>query len=34
MQKRGENGEIAGALGVHQSDCKNALGGVVICVQQ
>jgi hypothetical protein len=32
MQKRVENGEGAGALGVYQSEYKNALIGVVLCV--
>jgi hypothetical protein len=33
-KKRGENGEYVGASGVYQSEYKNALSGVVLCVQQ
>jgi hypothetical protein len=34
MQKRVENGENTGAPEVYQSECKNVLSGVVLCVQQ
>jgi hypothetical protein len=34
MQKRVVNGENADALEVYNSECKNALSGAVLCVQQ
>jgi hypothetical protein len=34
MQNKGEKEESVGASGVYQSECKNALSGVVLCVQK